>query len=761
MVCCLNPDCEKPLNPDGYKFCESCGTELIPLLRNRFKILKPLGQGGFGKTYLAEDTDKLNRPCVIKQLFYQGQSSNANQKIIELFMREAEQLDRLKANLQIPDLLAYFEEKGYLYLAQEYVEGADLLKELKKDGPFSAEKIKDLLIDLLPVLAFIHGKGLIHRDLKPGNIMRRNLDGRLVLIDFGVARQISMSKLSLTGTKVGSPGYFSVEQFAEGKATASSDLYSMGATCFHLLTGQYPGDLWTMQGYGWVNSWQEYLSHAIDSQLVAILDRLLQVKAEDRYQSADEVQEDIDQSNAKAAAEKLQRYEEEFSKAVQSAYPLETHMRDGLKQFQQSFGLTDVEVAQIEQPILKQAEAERQERIKQQAEAQRQEQLREQAEAKRQAEARRQEQLKQESEAQQLEQLKQRENSQKSLSSVPQKTNRRQFLTLVAFGGVGLGSVLLWEFNKNSQGDLTTSESPSPDVEPLTESPAPDSSPSTESMVGLKNFEFEVVSVDESGDITNRKQERAEFFTEELDSSTTLEMVLIPGGTFTMGSPADELGRNKTEGPQHEVTVPTFYLGKYQVTQAQWKAIMGSNPSDFKGANLPVEQVSWNDAVEFCQKLSQKSGKEYRHASEAEWEYTCRAGTTTPFHFGETIAPKLANYDGTRTYGSGPKGDKREQTTEVGSFYPNAFGLYDMHGNVWEWCQDTWHDNYNGAPTDGSAWESENDNDSFLVVRGGSFFNTSNFCRSAKRISLNRGIRDLNISIGFRVALAFAPSTLP
>lgn len=720
MVCCLNPDCEKPLNQDGYKFCQFCGTKLVPLLRNRFKVLKPLGRGGFGKTYLAEDTDKLNRPCVIKQLFYQGQSSNANQKIIELFMREAEQLDRLKANQQIPDLLAYFEEEGYLYLAQEYVEGGDLLQELQQDGPFRAEKIKALLVDLLPVLTFIHGKGLIHRDLKPENIMRRKLDGRLVLIDFGVARQISMSKLTLTGTKVGSPGYFSVEQFAEGKATASSDLYSMGATCFHLLTGQYPGDLWTMQGYGWVNSWQDHLPHAIDTKLVVILDKLLQIRAENRYQSADEVLADLNQATVQAAAKKLQRYEEEFRKAVHSTYPLDNHVREGLKQFQQSLGLADAEVARIEQPILKQAEVDRQERIKQQAESQRQ------------AEAKRQEQLRQQTEAKRQEQLRQKENSQNFSSKVPQTKNRRQFLTLAAFGGVGLGSVLIWEAIKNG----------SPSLEP---------SPTPEPSLNLQSFDFEVVSVDDTGVITNRRQERAEFFAEDLDSSTTLEMVLIPGGTFPMGSPTRELERDDDEGPQHQVTVTAFYLGKYPVTQAQWAAMMGTNPANFKGMNRPVETISWNEAVEFCRKLSEKSGKEYRLPSEAEWEYACRAGTTTPFYFGKTITPKLANYRGTLTYGSASKGEYREQTTEVGSFPPNAFGLYDMHGNVWEWCQDSWHDNYKGAPTDGSAWINESGNNSRRVLRGGSWRSAPWPCRSADRNREDPG--DRSSILGFRVAL--------
>ncbi len=159
-------------------------------------------------------------------------------------------------------------------------------------------------------------------------------------------------------------------------------------------------------------------------------------------------------------------------------------------------------------------------------------------------------------------------------------------------------------------------------------------------------------------------------------------MVAIPGGSFLMGSPCDEKGRRDNEEPQHEVNVPSFYLGKYAVTQAQWQAIMGNNPAKFEGENRPVEAVSWLEAVEFCQKLSEKLGEEYRLPSEAEWEYACRAGTTTPFHFGATITTELANYSGNSTYGSESEGQYRKETTEVGSFPPNAFGLYDMHGNV-------------------------------------------------------------------------------
>ncbi|GET35887.1 formylglycine-generating enzyme family protein [Microseira wollei] len=196
-------------------------------------------------------------------------------------------------------------------------------------------------------------------------------------------------------------------------------------------------------------------------------------------------------------------------------------------------------------------------------------------------------------------------------------------------------------------------------------------------------FEFEVVTVDAFGQINSRRRHSARYFTEDLGNGVGIEMVAIPGGTFLMGSPETEEGRLKNESPQHQVTVKPFFMGKYPITQEQWQAVMGNNPY-FKGGKIPVEKVYWQDAIKFCAKLSQKTGKNYRLPSEAEWEYACRAGTTTPFHFGETITPDLVNYNGNFPHASAPKGLYRQETTPVGSFPPNAFGLYDMHGNVCE-----------------------------------------------------------------------------
>jgi formylglycine-generating enzyme required for sulfatase activity len=260
----------------------------------------------------------------------------------------------------------------------------------------------------------------------------------------------------------------------------------------------------------------------------------------------------------------------------------------------------------------------------------------------------------------------------------------------------------------------------------------------------LPSFDFDVITVNAKGKEISRYPHSARFFPEDLGDGFVLEMVYIPGGTFQMGGTERDW-----EQPVHQVTVKPFFMGKYPITQEQWQAVMGNKPSYYKGAKHPVVNVFWHDAVEFCAKLSQKTGKNYRLPSEAEWEYACRGGTTTPFHFGETITPDLVNYNGNYLYASAPRRLYCQETTPVGSFPPNAFGLYDMHGNVWEWCQDTWHYNYNDAPADGSAWETGGSD--CRVQRGGSWYINAVNCRSANRDGNTLGYTDRHC--GFRVAL--------
>ncbi|MBD2603515.1 SUMF1/EgtB/PvdO family nonheme iron enzyme [Scytonema hofmannii FACHB-248] len=388
--------------------------------------------------------------------------------------------------------------------------------------------------------------------------------------------------------------------------------------------------------------------------------------------------------------EKLQRYQQALSGIIQQQFPISEKNRNGLQRLQILLNLRDEDIAPIKQRVLdpKQAEYEREQK-----------------------------------KAERLHQEEERAKYQRQQAEL-QKPRER-------------------------------------------ESSTPISQPQSPPRIQTQPFEFDTATVVKSGLFglgkpykINRSRGRTEFFTEDLGNGVVLEMVAIPGGQFLMGSPENELERRDRESPQHTVTVQPFFMGKFPVTQAQWAAVavlkkvkidLKLDPSKFKGANRPVECVSWNHAIEFCARLFNKTGKNYRLPSEAEWEYACRAGTTTPFYFGETISTDLANYNGNNTYGSGIKGEYRQQTTDVGIFSANPFGLFDMHGNVWEWCQDEWHQNYNEAPANGRAWVSENYNRSPLL-RGGSWYGFPVLCRSASRSYYDPAYDFLDL--GFRVVCA-------
>ncbi len=306
-------------------------------------------------------------------------------------------------------------------------------------------------------------------------------------------------------------------------------------------------------------------------------------------------------------------------------------------------------------------------------------------------------------------------------------------------------------------------------------------------------FEFEFVKVNKQGDIIEKAVNIASYYKETLPNNIEVDMIHIRGGELIMGSDDDEEGRWNAESPQHRVKIADFYMSQTPITQAQWQAIASVPQVETKielsptndGDDHPVRDISWHHAIEWCARLSKYTGRQYRLPSEAEWEYACRGfqsppvslsdsedteGENTintkvypPFHFGDTITDKLANYCANETYGDEPKGEYRANTTPVRSYKPNAFGLYDLHGNVWEWCLDPWHSDYNGAPSDGRVWDKENQQEDFYqdivknikqlltdgrshVIRGGSYDNNPRPCRSAYRG--NTVARDV---LGFRV----------
>ncbi|MGB3513293.1 MAG: bifunctional serine/threonine-protein kinase/formylglycine-generating enzyme family protein, partial [Microcoleaceae cyanobacterium] len=647
------------------------------ILRNHYKIIESLGSGGFGDTYLAEDLDLPGKPkCVVKHLSPKSSDPGVLKIAQRLFEREAETLYKLGSDSdQIPKLFAHFQEGTEFYLVQEYVNGQDISKELTPGKKLSESYTIALLKGILSALTVVHKNRIIHRDIKPQNLMRRKSDNQIVLIDFGAVKEISvLTTANQQGTTtltiaVGTPGYMPSEQ-SNGKPKLSSDIYAVGMVGIKALTGMSPKQLPTDSNTGNI-IWQNQAQ--VSDRLANILDKMVQEYFRERYKNATEVLEVLKDINPSTST---QPSKAKTTVIVTPPTPTPTPTP-----------VSNQTTPIVNPPTPKPAPI---------------------------------------------------PNRTIPSPSQPQPNKtRRQILILGGLAGSGFAAAMLskdwWDRFLLPKANLSDSSQP--------EANWSHSSNSTQ--------KFETVKVNTKGEIINRSQGQAEVMTENFDNGVSLEMVKIPAGRFLMGSPETEAGRYDNESPQHYVDVPEFFMGKYPVTQAQWQAVMGNNPSYFKGENRPVETGDWNDATEFCQKLSQITGKKYSLPSESQWEYACRAGTTTPFYFGETITSELVNFNGNYTYPDGPKGKYREETADVGIFPPNAFGLYDMHGNVWEWCQDVWHDNYNGAPTDGSAWETGGNNNR-SPLRGGSWYDDPNNCRSAFRNYVDR--RDNHYTtFGFRV----------
>lgn len=302
----------------------------------------------------------------------------------------------------------------------------------------------------------------------------------------------------------------------------------------------------------------------------------------------------------------------------------------------------------------------------------------------------------------------------------------------------------------------------------------------------LRTIRFGFVQVDQKGEAKPLQHAAAMVFTEDLGSANSLDMIAIPGGSFTMGSPDSEPERLPNEGPQHHVTLASFFISAAPITQAQWLAVvmahpaklqydLNPSPSSFHGIDLPVESITWYQAAEYCRRLSAITGRDYRLPSEAQWEYCCRAGSSDPFNVGPTITSDLANYCGTGgavcgnsdgnsiasddyggvkygsgAYGQGPVGIFRGTTTRAGTFPRNRFGAYDMHGNVWEFCLDIATTTYDIVPRDGSAYLA-GPAGSNRILRGGSWSHNPAICRSAFRDSIEPDNPGWQGRIGMRV----------
>jgi formylglycine-generating enzyme required for sulfatase activity len=439
----------------------------------------------------------------------------------------------------------------------------------------------------------------------------------------------------------------------------------------------------------------------------------------------------------------LASYEQVFRTEVNCYYPLQESQRYQLEELQKSLGLKNAEVEQIESPIIQAKNAEiarREEEEKQERERiarlKREEARAVEAERGRRAQEERQERVR-------IASLRREEEYRERM-----RITRRKLIQISGGLALGGGGVILVSSLRN-----TNRENPVIKLQEITQ-------------------QFETVRVNSKGVIIAREKKQARTFLEDLGNGVKLEMVYIPAGKFLMGTDNAEIERLvkkfgwegfRREAPQHEVTVSAFWMSKYPITQEQWRAVAGlgkvkidlkPEPGYFKGKKRPVERVNWSQAVEYGDRLAKLTGRKYKLPSEAQWEYACRGGTKTAFAYGETLTTELANYDGNYTFAEEGKGIYRGETTEVGKFYPNPFGLYDMHGNVWEWCEDDWHENYENAPVDGSAWLNKNNSqqeNSIKILRGGSWFDNPRRCRSAFRDLIDaRDWRD-DHRVGFRL----------
>ena len=630
-------------------------------LRNRYQIVRQLGQGGMGAVYLATD-QTFGSTVALKETLI------SDEHLRKAFEREARLLNRLR-HAGLPHVFDYFFEGDGQFLVMQFIPGEDLGQQLKRYqrafAPDDVLKWADQLLDLLDYL-HTHEPPIIHRDIKPENL-KLTQRGDIILLDFGLAKgstdqMTQVSSKSLFGY---TPHYAPFEQIQGQGTDPRSDLFALAATLYHLLTAKLPPDamvraLTTMNGQADPLEPAHVVNPAVPEALGAVLHQAMAMGRDQRPQSA-------------------------------------AAMRATLA------GLRDDSVAPLASAAPSPADA--------------------------------------------VTVAVPPSSSASLVVAVPAR--RRAWLAAagVAVAVVSIGLVVAAPGQRPGSAVAVPREAAPADVDlaPITIAPAE------------RTFAFRSASVAAGGAVTQTDRQ-ARSYLEDLGKGVAIEMIAIPGGEFLMGTASAEY---PDEGPPHTVKIRPFYLSRHEVTQAQWRAVaalprvaraLDPDPSAFKGDDLPVEQVSWLDAMEFCERLSRKTRHVYHLPSEAEWEYAARAGTTTHFAFGDALAPTLASYDATVPFAGGARGPAPTSTSKVGSFgVANAFGLSDMHGNVSEWCLGEYHASYEGAPGDNRPWMAGGDTDRH-VLRGGSWDDLAVDCRSANRYSYPREGR--RQTIGFRLAMS-------
>jgi serine/threonine-protein kinase len=672
----------------GYQANELIQGHGDELVLGAYLLLERLGQGGMGQVFKAHH-QFMNRIVALKII---RAEFLANPEIIRRFHQEV----RAVAQLNHPNIVTAYDAAclGDLhFLVMEYVEGIDLARLLKQRGPLPIAQACDFARQVALGLQHALEKGLVHRDIKPGNLMVTP-QGVVKILDLGLARlradqdSEAMTALTKEGAVLGTSDYMAPEQALDSKhVDIRADLYSLGCALYHFLTGQAPFPRGSLVGKALAHQQEtpvgvQVLRPDLPPGLVEVLSRLLAKKPADRYQVPDQLAQVLLPFAQPALAPPELFPERDSTSSVDQGGPSPSS----------SLSLNDQDAI----PTV--------------------------------------------TEAPSFTQVLPSPNR-------PQRRPgwRRGVAVLGVLGcGLALTAAILILRNTSDEDKPTppaerpgNNQKPPPGGDPVVVKP-PTPAPDFTNSVGMK-------------------------------------LMLIPKGKFLMGSPASELKRQIIES-QHEVSLTRpYYLGAYEVTQEQFQAVMGKSPSHFsrQGAGklyvqmiaeadlkrFPVENVTWEEAVTFCQKLSalpeeKRLGRAYRLPTEAEWEYACRAGVpASPFHFGSQLSSTEANFFGSEPYGGAAKGLYLSRTAAVGSYKPNAWGLYDMHGNVWEWCSD-WLDNGNPGPDPKEDPHGPNAG-TVRCVRGGSWGNAGWDCRSASRggFDPNKGYPH----VGFRVACTATP----
>lgn len=663
-------------------------------------LLEKLGTGGFGEVWKAEKRTSLSVSLFALKFF----RPNDDEKIdLESVRKEVETWQSLSG---LPNVISVVEAdvfENYVYIVSDFAESGSLEKWLKENEgkANSVEEAVTITRQILHGLEGMHRAGFVHRDLKPANILIKK--GVIYLADFGISRE--MKTHSKTTSTAGTYEFMPPEAF-DKKPTVSvhTDIWAVGVILQKLLTGKlpFPQDEIPSLISGILMGEPEPLPQTVPGELREIVNKALQKKREDRFQWAREMSDAL--RNAVNTKETNQ------NQKASPTVPIPNPSAEKTVKF-------EVEPIQDRQELTRQAQPKKnEETLKLAGEKKNEETL------KLPNEKWMESQLTVQSQPQpaQINKIKRDivrvppPNLVKKTPPMPKVkagANRNLRLGVAAMFLVGIiAAVAYFTFNSGN---------------------AP------------KSVENKVVTKTPSNLPNNFK------------NSIGMEFIKIPAGTFVMGSPSNEWQRDKSESPQREVVIGyEFYLGKYEVTQEEYEKIMGTNPSTFKNCpRCPVENVSWNDAKDFLAKLNAKNdGYDYRLPSEAEWEHAARAGTVTPFSIGDgnNLSSDQANFDGRNPFRDAPKGRYLERTTTVGSYPPNPFGLYDMNGNVWEWCEDIYQENYNGLGTDGSA-NLRLGNANARILRGGSWINIGNGLRSAVR--LGNPINNRLSYNGFRVAV--------